>query len=512
MSDLIEQTLGDRYTIKSVLGKQRGRRTFLAVDSQTSEKVVLKLVLFDPDFTWEDLKLFEREAETLKSLNHTAIPKYLDSFEVETELGKGFVLVQTFIEARSLQEHMTSGRRFSEADIKAIAQSILTILQYLHSRYPPVIHRDIKPSNILLGDRTAHSPGNVYLVDFGSVQVAQHGGTMTVVGTYGYMPPEQFGGRAFPTSDLYSLGATLVYLASGQHPAEFEPSHLVLSAKSLALSTSFTHWLQQLLQPESHKRTASAALAFHYLTHAEEVAQQPSQPVPTSLLRSNKSAPKVSAARRKDASAIANRPIAQQAFKIRTYSNTLAIQFYSVRIRDKLNIETPTLAQRPSTSGGLKRFYIFVILATITSFIFALGVTSSSALGFILGVVCVALCIITFSLLFPSSEDHASLANLTLVRSQDGKTRLTLSIAQTEHQSELEETTQSPLKTQFKNIPIRTVKAISAPFGYSALFVFSNDAPVWKTDLSVGGSKEEIKELLSAIEQWNSSIVQTTFL
>lgn len=65
--------------------------------------MVIKLVLFGPDFDWADLKLFEREAETLKSLEHLAIPKYLDSVEVDTPLGKGFALVQTYIEAQSLE-------------------------------------------------------------------------------------------------------------------------------------------------------------------------------------------------------------------------------------------------------------------------------------------------------------------------------------------------------------------------------------------------------------------------
>ena len=81
-----------------------------------------------------------------------------------------------------------------------------------------MIHRDIKPSNILLSDRSGHNAGQVYLVDFGSVQTIVHSGTKTMVGTYGYMPFEQFGDRCVPASDLYSLGATLIYLATGYPP------------------------------------------------------------------------------------------------------------------------------------------------------------------------------------------------------------------------------------------------------------------------------------------------------
>jgi serine/threonine protein kinase len=67
MNPLIDSILHNRYKIRSLLGRTTGRRTFLAFDRQLCSLVVLKLLLFGPDFTWDDLKLFEREAETLKS-------------------------------------------------------------------------------------------------------------------------------------------------------------------------------------------------------------------------------------------------------------------------------------------------------------------------------------------------------------------------------------------------------------------------------------------------------------
>jgi serine/threonine protein kinase len=214
------ERFGNRYQIEQQLGKRAGRYTLLARDLQTQEQVVIKRLSFGEDFEWEDLKLFEREAATLKTLNHPAIPKYLDYFDLDLPSGKGFALIQTYIAAPSLEEHVRLGRSFSEAELVELATALLEILRYLHERAPAVIHRDIKPSNILLGDRTGNSVGPVYLVDFGSVQAAQSSGTVTVVGTYGYMPPEQFGGRGVPASDLYSLGATLIYLATGRHPAD----------------------------------------------------------------------------------------------------------------------------------------------------------------------------------------------------------------------------------------------------------------------------------------------------
>ncbi|MBW4463253.1 MAG: hypothetical protein KME47_23890 [Nodosilinea sp. WJT8-NPBG4] len=103
-SPFVNQILHDRYQIQALLGRKPGRQTLLALDLKNQLPVVIKLLLFSPDFTWEDLKLFEREAETLKALDHPAIPQYLDFFEVEIEFGKSSALVQSYIEAHSLQQ------------------------------------------------------------------------------------------------------------------------------------------------------------------------------------------------------------------------------------------------------------------------------------------------------------------------------------------------------------------------------------------------------------------------
>uniref|UniRef100_A0ACD5H146 Serine/threonine protein kinase n=1 Tax=Desertifilum tharense IPPAS B-1220 TaxID=1781255 RepID=A0ACD5H146_9CYAN len=157
---LAGQVLRDRYQIQRQLGQNAGRHTLLAQDLQTQEPVVLKLLSFNSSFRWEDLKLFEREAKTLQSLSHPAIPRYLDYFEFDQPNDRGFVLVQTYLDAPSLQQWIEQGRSFSEAEVQNIAQALLKVLSDLHANCPPVIHRDIKPSNILLkGDRTVPSGG-----------------------------------------------------------------------------------------------------------------------------------------------------------------------------------------------------------------------------------------------------------------------------------------------------------------------------------------------------------------
>ncbi|MEH1797702.1 MAG: serine/threonine-protein kinase [Nostoc sp.] len=263
---MIGEILSDRYEVQQLLGKKAGRRTLLARDLQTQELVVIKLLSFSSDFEWDSLKLFEREAETLKNLAHPLIPRYLKYFEVNLPTIKGFALVQTYIPAQTLEQCLQTGRTFTEAEVKQIAKALLEILVYLHELHPPVIHRDIKPSNILLGERSGNSVGQVYLVDFGSVQtvLASETGTRTVVGTYGYMPPEQFGGRTVAASDLYSLGATLIYLVTGTHPADLPQKDFRIQFEQVAnLSPSFSNWLKWMIEPSLERRlnSASAALA-----------------------------------------------------------------------------------------------------------------------------------------------------------------------------------------------------------------------------------------------------------
>lgn len=267
LGDFAKETLLERYEVQQQLGKKAGRRTLLTRDLQTQELVVVKLLTFDDDFQWQDLKLFEREAETLKSIFHPAIPRYLDYFELDTPNYKGFALVQSYIPAESLENQLKAGRSFNEEEVKQLAIALLEILQYLHSQHPPVIHRDIKPSNILLTNRSGNNVGDIYLVDFGSVQtIVRTNSTMTVVGSYGYMPPEQFSGKATPASDLYGLGATLIYLVTGQHPADLPQQDLVIQFEQVAnISPHFSSWLKKMTQPILSQRMASADKALKFL-------------------------------------------------------------------------------------------------------------------------------------------------------------------------------------------------------------------------------------------------------
>ncbi len=276
---MTSKILAERYEMQRQLGKQTGRQTLLARDLQTQKLVVIKQLFLGSDFEWQDLKLFEREAETLKALSHPAIPRYLDYLEIDEPDSKGFALVQTYVEGKNLEEHLQSGRTFSDSEVKELAKSLLEILIYLHEQDPPVIHRDIKPSNILLHSRSGHSVGRVYLVDFGSVQnqAAKLGGTITVVGTYGYMAPEQFGGRSVPASDLYGLGATLIYLVTGLHPTELPQQDLRIqfADRVVQLNSNLIDWLEWMTEPSLSKRLSSAGEALRSLKNPRAIDKTP---------------------------------------------------------------------------------------------------------------------------------------------------------------------------------------------------------------------------------------------
>ncbi|PSB26985.1 serine/threonine protein kinase [Stenomitos frigidus] len=269
------QILGDRYEVERQIGKQTGRWTLLARDLQTQEQVVIKLLFLDEALEWDDLKLFEREVETLKSLSHPSIPRYLGFFEHQLPNDKALALIQTYVEGKSLEQCLQEQRIFTETETKQLAKALLQILLYLHGQQPPIVHRDIKPSNILLANRQA------YLVDFGSVKSLKGSGdtsAFTVVGTYGYMPPEQFSGRAIPASDLYSLGATLTTMLAGTHPSSLPHKGMKLDFEKIAtLSPAYAEWLGWLTDPNLEHRAKSAQEA---LTALEQGLGRPPTIVP----------------------------------------------------------------------------------------------------------------------------------------------------------------------------------------------------------------------------------------
>jgi serine/threonine-protein kinase len=187
----------------------------------------LKEVILEPNATRERQEQiqaqFHREASVLARLDHPNLPKVSDFFLYN---GRDY-LVMDFVPGRDLrdlfEEARSQGEFLPEDQVLAWVEQLCNALQYLHSQDPPVLHRDIKPANIKLTPS-----GTIKLVDFGLVKLMtpEDTGTITVLqgrGTVQYTPLEQYGGDTGHTdvrSDLYSLGATLYHLLSGQSPLE----------------------------------------------------------------------------------------------------------------------------------------------------------------------------------------------------------------------------------------------------------------------------------------------------
>ncbi|WP_310427105.1 protein kinase domain-containing protein [Chamaesiphon sp. VAR_48_metabat_135_sub] len=267
------------YQIVGILGEGGSSKTYQAQIVGTETSVALKQLSLKQMDDWKSIDLFEREAKTLSQLNHPGIPKYIDYFTIlfqrgyanDTPIDRHFYIVQALAPGRTLSDWSESGVRHTEAEIADIASQILAVLSYLQNLTPPVIHRDIKPSNIL---RTAD--GQISLVDFGAVRQAYHDTFLhgsTVVGTFGYMAPEQFRAQAMPATDLYGLGATILNLLTHRSPAEFTQSNLKLSFRDkIQVSPAFTDWLERMLEPDPIDRFNSATTALTALKNPKSLA------------------------------------------------------------------------------------------------------------------------------------------------------------------------------------------------------------------------------------------------
>ena len=246
--------LGGRFRLGKALGKGSQGELFLATDTKAkgadaTEVVVKRLT---PRGTWKSFELFEREAKVLSQLRHAGVPRHHATIE---EPPGTFNLVMQYVPGENLRE-FAQRRRLSEVELRDILIRCLEILDYLHTRSPPVIHRDIKPSNIV---RSAD--GRCSLVDFGGVldHTRDKGGS-TIVGTFGYIAPEQLHGQVTPAADLYSLGATMVALAGGVEPEDVPRKGLRMDlAKQLpSLEPSFRHVLEEMTETDPDKRPQRA--------------------------------------------------------------------------------------------------------------------------------------------------------------------------------------------------------------------------------------------------------------
>ena len=242
-----------RYAVCGVLGEGSQAATLEAVDKQRGEPVAIKRFLVRGARSWKDVELAEREARVLSGVQHRLLPKAVEHFEEDGAL----YLVMEKVEGQAL----SSLGALSQQEVIHFLHDASEVLEYLHGRAPPIIHRDVKPGNVIrrpprpeLGEEHA----SYVLVDFGSVRDSlKPAGGSTVVGTFGYMAPEQFQGRALPASDVYAVGATALRLLTGLEPEKLPHKGLAIDVRA-ALGSSCSPQLvaaiEAMVEPDPDRR------------------------------------------------------------------------------------------------------------------------------------------------------------------------------------------------------------------------------------------------------------------
>ncbi len=212
---MVGKILSERYEIVRTLGFGGMGRVFLAHHLGLGDKqVAIKQVdiHLDPEGLAIALAEFQREATMLAHLEHPGLAKALDFFEEDEQC----FLVMEYVPGETLWELIQKGRP-SLLQVLDWGAQLCDVLAYLHRQQPPILHRDLKPGNIIL-----QSDGRLKLVDFGLARFDVPGGrTVTVfagAGTPGFAPVEQYTGGTDTRSDLYSLGATLYHMVTGEIP------------------------------------------------------------------------------------------------------------------------------------------------------------------------------------------------------------------------------------------------------------------------------------------------------
>lgn len=254
-----------RFEIVGTLGEGAQATTFEGVDHTTGRRVAIKQFRVRGARSWKDVELAEREASVLAELSHPALPVHVDHFEENGAL----YLVMERIEGETLA---ALGRRtgaLSRGDVLRFLHDAASVLDYLHGRSPPVIHRDINPKNVL-----RRPDGSFALVDFGAVRAAlKPRGGSTVVGTFGYMAPEQFQGRALPASDVYSVGATALTLLTNVEPEELPHRGLAIDVGAALTGTvapELRPVLERMLEPDPDRRASRVQPLLDELSRRSE--------------------------------------------------------------------------------------------------------------------------------------------------------------------------------------------------------------------------------------------------
>ncbi|MDQ3861696.1 MAG: protein kinase, partial [Actinomycetota bacterium] len=210
------QVVDTRYRAIELLGSGGMAEVYLAHDAVLDRDVALKVLSRRYAEDDEVIERFRSEARSAAALSHPNIVSIYD--RGETEDGTYYIVME-YVAGGILSERILRVGPFPTHTAAAVAIQVAEALEEAHRR--GIVHRDVKPQNILVTES-----GDVKVADFGIARAASSA-TLTrtgiVLGSVHYMSPEQaLGLPVGPRSDLYSLGAVLYEMLTGEPPYDAE--------------------------------------------------------------------------------------------------------------------------------------------------------------------------------------------------------------------------------------------------------------------------------------------------
>ena len=277
------QLLRQRYRILQVVGRGGMGAVYKAEDRQFGNRLVavkeMSQTGLDPQEVAEATEQFKQEALLLAGLKHPSLPSIYDHF---SENGHWY-LVMDFIEGETLAKHLNKarGKVLPVPEILDIGIQLSKVLGYLHTRSTPIIFRDLKPSNVMLTP-----DGDVYLIDFGIARLFKPGQARDTVayGSAGYSSPEQYGrAQTAPQSDIYSLGATLHEMLSGNDPSSTPFRFAPLPSLGQPAMSELAALITRMTDTDPQRRPASMAVVKQKLEQIADQQRHPPVPPPPAM-------------------------------------------------------------------------------------------------------------------------------------------------------------------------------------------------------------------------------------
>jgi serine/threonine protein kinase len=284
---IVGQTLRGRYKILRKLGRGGLGQTYLAEDLQMMivprPQRVIKQILPE-QMNAGAQRYFRKEAHALSSLKHSQIPVLYDFFEVE---GIPYI-VQDFIEGHDLTAEIghygnaDAAKLWTDHDVRICLIDMLEILTYIHTQN--IIHRDVKPSNIM----RRKNDGKLILIDFGIAKNVRDDSSLSrnLIGTRGYMPPEQLQCKPRFNSDIYALGMTAIQLITGLSP--LAQGRLRLQHRKQPISPALVEVISRMIEKDHSRRYQSAAEVLSSLRSLQRASQSRKSWLESSMLRTKK--------------------------------------------------------------------------------------------------------------------------------------------------------------------------------------------------------------------------------